>query len=229
MSWAMWNHGTGMTREMARRGMEPPTFDRVSMSDLLAYIRGRRVEGWPGPGGGIPGNARAGRNLFVAKGCQSCHAIHGAGGRIGPALSDPEQYFSVTEIAANMWNHGPAMARKVEEMKIQRPQISEQQMADLIAYLYFSCYSDSPGDREKGRELYTAKHCNRCHDSKDKTLDEAPDLSTSEAVQSPPHLISAMWNHAGAMEESMRRRKIPWPEFQGDEMRDLLTYLTSLR
>jgi mono/diheme cytochrome c family protein len=86
MSWAMWNHGTGMTREMADRGIQTPTFDRKSMADLLAYIRGRRVEGWPESGSGIPGNAKTGRNLFVARGCQRCHAIDG---RVYAEKADP--------------------------------------------------------------------------------------------------------------------------------------------
>src|SRR3990172_7654299 len=34
-----------------------------------------------------------------------------------------------------------------------------------------------------------------------------------------------MWNHARAMEASIRKEGVPWPKFEGNEMNDLLAYI----
>lgn len=36
----------------------------------------------------VPGDARAGADLFRAQGCTGCHYLHGDGGRMGPSLAD---------------------------------------------------------------------------------------------------------------------------------------------
>ena len=38
-------------------------------------------------------------------------------------------------------------------------------------------------------------------------------------------LTSALWQHGPAMMESMKTRKITWPEFHGAEMTNLIAFL----
>jgi hypothetical protein len=41
-------------------------------------------------------------------------------------------------------------------------------------------------------------------------------------------LATAMWNHAPSMYARVQQAGVPWPLFQGSEMRDLAEYLRSL-
>jgi len=36
-----------------------------------------------------------------------------------------------------------------------------------------------------------------------------------------------MWNHAPAMEKTLRDTQVTWPRFEDDEMRDLVEFLRS--
>jgi len=224
---AMWNHGPRMTAKIVGRGIKQPAFQGKEMADLLAFIRGRAVAGIPNQKLTAPGDPIAGKRLFAEKGCLRCHAIRGAGGAVGPDLGRKELYRSVTGIAGAMWNHGPAMWAKMEQLRLARPRFSKNEMADLIAYLYFVGYTDPPGNPTSGKKLFAQKGCAACH-----TLGEAeeklgPDLATSEAISSPLRLIAAMWNHAPTMEKLVQEKGLPWPKFEGDEMRDLVEYIRS--
>ncbi|HUI24787.1 MAG TPA: hypothetical protein VL403_01785, partial [Candidatus Kryptonia bacterium] len=56
-----------------------------------------------------------------------------------------------------------------------------------------------------------------------------PDLAESSALQSPADWTAAVWSHAPAMEAKARASQIPWPRFEGEEMRDLVAFLRSRR
>ncbi len=57
------------------------------------------------------GDAAAGRDLFVQKGCVLCHSINGVGGKAGPALDAADDFVKADplEFAARMWRGAPAM------------------------------------------------------------------------------------------------------------------------
>ena len=56
--------------------------------------------------------------------------------------------------------------------------------------------------------------------------DEGPDLAAEEEVNSPVGLVTAIWNHAPKMEKAFKKQGIPWPNFAGTEMADLVAYIT---
>ena len=227
---SMWAHNTLMGRKMAGNGIPRPEFADGELAHIFAYIRSASGK----PSGQqiymVPGSPARGEAVFKAKGCVRCHAIRGSGGQIGPDLGHEELHHTVTEIAGLMWNHEPGMAATMQSMDIPLPQFSDQELSDLVAYLFFLQYFDPPGDAVKGQALYMEKGCVLCHYAPrgaEKRL--APDLSRSLALTSPLALSSAMWNHAPAMEKQIRERGLPWPRFQDDEVRDLVEYLRSLR
>ena len=49
-----------------------------------------------------------------------------------------------------MWNHEPAMWARMQESAIALPAFSDQEISDVIAYLFFLQYFDPPGDVGKG-------------------------------------------------------------------------------
>ena len=56
-------------------------------------------------------NAQAGRRLFVEKGCVTCHAINGVGGKVASALDAQTELdaIDVADFSARMWRGAAAM------------------------------------------------------------------------------------------------------------------------
>ena len=94
-------------------------------------------------GSGLPphefGDPAAGAQLFVSKGCASCHSYGGAGGTDAPPLDFMSGHLSAREVAnmsGRIWNHLPAMLGHFEEEGIPYPTFADDEMADLVAYLH---------------------------------------------------------------------------------------------
>src|SRR6266498_6075850 len=79
------------------------------------------------------GDPARGQLLFVSKRCVECHAVRGAGGRIGPDLGRSAIKGSFFEIAAAMWNHSSAMDEKMREFRVARPSFEKEELSDLLA------------------------------------------------------------------------------------------------
>jgi cytochrome c2 len=227
---SMWSHSAAMARKMTENSIPHLEFADGEMANIFAYIQNASSEPSTEQTYMVPGSPARGEKVFQDKGCVRCHAIRGAGGQVGPDLGREELHRSVTEIAGLMWNHEAGMWTKMQALGISLPQFSDQELSDLIAYLFFLQYFDPPGDAVKGQGLYMEKGCILCHYAPrgaEKLI--APDLSRSPALSSPLALSSAMWNHAPAMEVQIRERGLPWPRFREGEVRDLVEYLRSLR
>lgn len=224
----MWNHGPAMAEQFAQMGISPPNFIGTEMADLIAYLQYAAA---PADAEAVyvePGSPNRGRKLFAEKGCANCHAVRGVGGWAGaPDLGRRREEFvrSITEVAGFMWNHGVAMWQQMEKREVAPVPLHGNDMADLIAYLYFINYFDKAGDPVRGKELFAQKSCIQCHAVTPGRMSFGPNLSTSKAVGSPIETITAMWNHARAMEPFMRGKGIPWPKFEAGEMADLMEYL----
>jgi mono/diheme cytochrome c family protein len=221
---AMWNHSPGMSVRMQELKVKQASFQGHELADLLAYIRGLVASGLLNEKFMLPGSPLSGRRLFAEKNCVSCHAIHSQGGKIGPDLAQKRAYHSVTEIAGVMWNHGLQMGLKMKQTGKARPTFNKNEMADIIAYLYFIRYNDQPGDALSGKQLFAQKGCAECH-ALGHGWKLGPDFRTSVAPTSSLNLLTAMWNHAPGMEKLLREKKLPWIKFEGNQLRDLVEYL----
>lgn len=228
--WAqrMWNHAPAMERAMQEKGVAWPEFQGDEMPDLLAYLRGVSTGARDG-GDILPADPEAGKALFARKGCVRCHAVHGEGGRVGPDLgtqrSSPR---TLTQMAGLMWNHTPQMGAAMKREGVERPQFSEQEMADLIAYLYSVRYFEESDDVDAGRRVFSEKRCDLCH-SLGGEKKEGPDLGRWQGRVSPVVMAYAMWNHGPKMFQEMQARDVPWPLFKGREMPDLIGYLNAVK
>ena len=224
----MWNHGPAMAEEFYQLGLSQPKFTNDEMADLLAYLQRAAAPADAEPVYVQPGSPNRGRTLFEQKGCARCHAIRGVGGL--PDVPDlgkrrEELVRSVTEVAGFMWNHGVAMWDKMRERQVPPVKFQDNEMAEIISYLYFINYFDKPGDAARGKELFNKKGCIQCHSVGDKRQTVGPNLVTSVAVGSPIETITAMWNHAKTMEPVMRAQGVSWPKFEPGEMADLIEFL----
>ena len=201
---AMWNHGTQMTAKMRELQVPWSTFEGQEMADLLAFLGGA-VEPLPGRGAPLPGDPVAGRDLFQSKGCVRCHLKGESGETIGPDLVTGPWYKTATAIAGAMWNHGPAMWTQMKAIGITPPRFEDDEMGHVIAYLYLLRSAERPSTPERGRKLWSEKHCAQCHEAGG----PGPDLATVEQLDTPIHFAAEMWNHAPSMQAFVDRCGAP--------------------
>ena len=227
---AMWNHGPEMAETMKTKGIARPTFQGKELGDLIAYIvAAAKVDVGGDTAQVVPGTPERGQKLFTEKRCVVCHRVAGKGGTVGPDLGRRGHHVSLTQFAALMWNHGPAMWAKMRERGIQVPRLTGQEMADVVAYLYVSHYFDQPAlGRVQGQQLVQTKGCLTCHSVRGKGGKVGADFATSKVVGTPAGVVAAMWNHSRFMESQVRKQEISWPVLTGRELGDIATYLGSL-
>jgi mono/diheme cytochrome c family protein len=176
----------------------------------------------------LPGTPQGGETLFRDKQCAVCHTIGGKGCKVGPELGRAH-HVSLTQFAGLMWNHGFAMWARMKERGIEVPQLTGQEMADIVAYLYTSHYFDPvAGSSARGQQLVQTKGCVACHSVRGKGGKVAADFATSNVVGSPAALIAAMWNHSRPMEDQATKQGLKLPTLKGQELADMLAYLRSL-
>jgi cytochrome c2 len=178
----------------------------------------------------LVGDPRAGAQTFQQKGCGQCHAVLGVGPKIGPDLGLRGAAGSnMNALATQMWNHAPRMWEQIKRSGVAFPQFTAENMANLFAYLYVTCYDDESGDTARGEALFTQKSCIRCHSIGETGGHIGPNLRDIGPVATPIFWSQAMWNHAPAMEAHMRELNIAWPRFEGEEMSDLLAFVRQAR
>jgi mono/diheme cytochrome c family protein len=136
----------------------------------------------------------------------------------------------MNELVTQMWNHAPRMWEQLKISNISFPQFTPEDMANLFAYLYVTCYDDESGDRAHGELLFTQKGCIRCHSiGENPGGSVGPNLSEIGPVVTPIFWSQTMWNHAPAMEAHMRELNMAWPRFEGEQMNDLLAFVRYAR
>jgi cytochrome c2 len=225
----MWNHSPEMANVMRGRGVPFPRLSGIEMADLLAYLQAGNVSDSRERVYFEPGSPRRGKDVFAAKRCIGCHTIAGVGGKGGPDLGTRphELVGSVSSIAALMWNHSQAMTAEFTRRGLPRVTFSGGEMADVIAYLYFVNYANVRATPEHGGVIFVDK-CSPCH-----TLgggrQVGPDLQTVPGLDDPVAIMSAMWNHASAMEQELRKHGFPWPRLEPGDAADLTAFLLTRR
>ena len=225
---ALWNKGPEMMASMKKHGIPRPLFQKGDVGDILAFIR---QAGWGKETTReyLPlGNPENGYQLFQEKRCPACHAIRGEGGTVGPDLGKIPLKESLSMILSRMWNHGADMWPAMKKEGIRFPEFEPEEMSDLITFLYFLNFWGTEGSAEKGREVFSRKRCQGCHESADPNVEPVgPDLAEA-GLDSPFRIIAEMWNHAPKIEEVMKRENIRWPLLEPGEMNDLAAYLMSM-
>jgi len=221
VSWiqAMWNHAPQMQQLMQQRNLPWPEFEQSDVADLIAYIRTQA----PNPRQHVylePANPEVGRRLFRVKGCANCHSQQRTARGGGPELGTRGLPRTIGQFAGLMWNHSPNMWASMQAQHIPRPQFSNKEMADLIAFLFAERYFEATGSSSRGVRVFDLKGCSSCH-----TTGSGPSLSAWQDRVSPIALATALWNHGPIMLKHMEEQHIPWPVFGPGEMVDLMEFL----
>jgi mono/diheme cytochrome c family protein len=177
----------------------------------------------------LPGDAERGKELFHTQNCIVCHRLNGQGGTTGPDLERRlGRSYSPSRMTALMWNHAPSMWATMRQKGITQPQLSEQQAADLFAFLFSARSFEQPGDAGRGKQVFHSKRCAECHGLESTLESGAPPVAAWESLTDPIMLAQRMWNHSSGMLRAAASRKIPYPRLSHQELADLLVYLQSL-
>ena len=125
---------------------------------------------------------------------------------------------TLTDIAADMWNHLP-------KMKQPPPALAPEEMREILAYIWARQYFTGRGDAANGKKVFVEEHCATCHDD---PSSGAPNLGKGKDAHSDITMVAALWQHGPHMLELMNQKKLAWPQFSEQQMSDLIAYLNSL-
>lgn len=226
---AMWNHFPRMAEQMRKLGISRPQLSPRETGDLIAFLYTLNYFD-------RPGNKQLGRQLFTKKQCVSCHQLERKGGVVGPSLDSLGQFSTPIFVATAMWNHGPTMAEAMRVRGIKRPTFSGSELRDLLTYLNSVSLQRGegqihvlPGRPAVGKELFVSRRCIACHTIKGRGGQVGGELAERGLQRSLVQFAAAMWNKEPAMLNEMKKRDIPAPQLQADEMADIVAYLYSVQ
>jgi mono/diheme cytochrome c family protein len=206
----MWNHGARMREAFATRKLAHPQISAQELTDMLVYLQNLPETRHLATNFAFP-PSDSGEALFQSKGCSGCHT-----GKL--ALEGLLRNQTLTEIAADMWNHQPSM-------KAPPPVLSQEEMRQIISYIWARQYFRSNGNAERGQKVFAEKNCAACHND---PSSGAPKLAQGKDAYSDITLVAALWEHGPRMLDLMDQKKLAWPRFTAQQMSDLIAYLNSL-
>lgn len=173
----------------------------------------------------FPGDPTAGRRIFAERGCVSCHSIWGNGGTLGPDFALVGAGRTLQQLAGLFWNHTPRMIETVRGSGFAWPTFTEQQLADIISYIYYVKLFDEPGDADLGERWFRERRCEQCHAVGGRGGRLAPRLDGYARYIAPIMLAEGMWNSGPQMQAMQSARGVPIPLFVGRELADIQAYI----
>jgi len=225
----MWNHSPQMVQMRNDLRLAGATFAKSELAELVAYVYFIAYFD-------KPGDIAAGRRVFSQKGCSNCHRVGGIGHHIGPDLAPIKKYVSPIFLSQEMWNHGPRIRAKMQELGIAWPTFDGNEVSDLMAFLRdASPVVDPerifmrPGNPQIGQQLFRNKGCVTCHRVLDVGTAVGPELRNSTFHKSVTSIASVMWNHGPVIWDTMEELGLRQPVFKDNEMADLAAFLYFLR
>jgi cytochrome c2 len=224
-----WNHTPRMIDTVRDEGLEWPLFSEEDLADIISYIYYVKLFD-------EPGDPDAGERWFRQKRCAQCHTLGGIGGGTGPALDSYARYVAPIMLAAGMWNSGPAMRAAQSAHAVPMPAFVGRELSDIHAYIRRTSNLREreilllePPDPNAGQQIFVAKQCVRCHGTSGRGTEFGPDLRAATQRLHVSEIAGQLWNHSFQMAAAMRALGVSFPEFQGSEMADVISFLYYLR
>jgi mono/diheme cytochrome c family protein len=84
------------------------------------------------------------------------------------------------------------------------------------------------GNAKDGRELFVSQGCSMCHTYEGRGGTDAPDLDFMKGkltANDIANMSGLIWDHLPTMQTAFAEEGIPFPEFKGNQMADLIAYL----
>ncbi len=205
----MWNHSGQMSKAFAEQKRKWVTVTGQDLSDLTVYLQN------------LPGSQKAtanvslpdpssGKELYESV-CTRCHTA-------SLSLDNRLENQTLTDIAADMWNHAPKM--------VTAPTVGPEEMRKIVAYVWLRQFLGTAGNAAKGEKVFSAKRCASCHED---PSSGAPKLSRNEQIYTPVTMISVLWAHGPAMLQKMTEKGLSWPKLTPEDVNNLVAYLSPKR
>lgn len=197
----MWNHAVQMKASANYRSMAFPQLDARELTDLLVYLQNLPALRDAAYQFRLPVGS-SGAELLDSKGCTKCHIGNNelTGERIGKR--------TLTEIAAEMWNHAP-------KMRGQSTTLSSVEMREILGHLWSkSFFAARGGKADRGAKMFAA-NCAACHDSQKVVRGREMTAVT---------MVSALWMHGPKMMVEVEKREKDWPRLTPASVADVIAY-----
>jgi mono/diheme cytochrome c family protein len=207
----MWNHAPAMWVETKSRSVARPAMDEQQAADLFAFFYSLRLFEQPGDAG-------RGKSLFTSKQCADCHGIDEPKVPGAKPIAEWTTASDPLALIETMWNHSTAMRDEMARLKIHLPQLTGQNLADLLVYTRRAGKRPpatpvfQPEAPDAGKILFESKRCVSCHGAMTHFL------STGVHDATLTDLAVDMWNHG--LDMSLRNTT-----FAPGEMRQVAEYI----
>lgn len=223
---AMWNHAGSMVDPVTKALGQWPQFTGGEMNNLIAYVSAAAPATLPRKSQ-MRGNAEHGWRVFQRK-CIECHSVRGNGGNVGPELG-PEHDLPVSEaqFASVLWNHAPAMLRKVREKRGSMPLLEGDEVADLQTFLASLRYFEPTGSAFVGERVFAERGCAHCHGSEAEGTKTGPRLRSGPEAFTTVSFAAALWKHGPRMIDRAEESGVQWPILQATDIGDLVSFLNN--
>ncbi|MBM3758346.1 MAG: c-type cytochrome, partial [Acidobacteria bacterium] len=159
----LWNHSGGILAALEKSGNKWPILTPQEMTDLLVYIRSLPQHRKEKPALVLE-DPEIGEQVFTARSCGVCHTVGAKEAGKLDLLASAKSSYTFTELSVRMWNHLPRMRKQAAWAGIPFPAFSENEMSQLLAYLFAKRYFEEQGKPVRGKSVFTAKKCVTCHD-----------------------------------------------------------------
>ncbi len=188
---SIWNHAPVMWTAIREKSVRPPDIDEQGAADLFAYFYSVRFFE-------NPGDAGRGKQLFAQKHCTQCHGITGSNASEAPPVISWKSLGDPVALADAMWTHGGKMREAYAQRNIAWPELSGQNLTDILVYLRNQPETRGLPSRfdtasmMNGKELFASRGCAACHSG-------AMDLNALLKGKTLTGIAAAMWSHAPKM------------------------------
>ena len=123
----MWNHAPTMWATIEKQNLKRSGLDEQAAADLFAYFYSARFFD-------KPGDAGRGKRLFHDRTCDQCHGLTKSPNPAAPPVATWKSLGDPIELTQAMWNHSGAMHAEIQQKKMAWPQLSSQDLSDLLVY-----------------------------------------------------------------------------------------------
>ncbi len=202
----MWNHAPAMWSAIKAESVNVGDIDQQAAADLFAsFYSARYFE--------MPGDAGRGKKLFASKSCETCHGLTSSPNPNAKPVNQWQGLRDPIALVGAMWNHSPAMWSELSQRKISWPNLTSQDLSDLLVYLrnVSPPKGSTPMFRitagEDGEKLFVSKGCATCHNAQ---------RPTATAKLTLTGVAASMWNHASLLHAEP-------PRLDANEMREVLS------
>jgi cytochrome c2 len=201
----VWNHAPAMWSAIQAENIKVGDIDQQAAADLFAYFYSARYFE-------MPGDAARGKKLFASKSCEACHGLTSSPNPNAKPVNQWQGLGDPIALVGAMWNHSPAMWSELSQRKISWPDMTSQDLSDLLVYLRNVSPSKGGPPRfritagEDGEKLFASKGCATCHNA------QGPAASKLTLTG----VAASMWNHASLLHAEP-------PRLDADEMREVLS------